>query len=497
MAKIFNARLVIPALTLFCLLLVYLTNSATFPEKALKQKWSRHRMLVSSDAQSKPIKRYYVAVSSIYSTREGITLSELARLAKHKELVILEQDTPALGGLLKTDLSGLAKGTSLAGLGREEIGIMRASNLTPGFRVLDVEGKSIWKDASYPLFANIKAEPGEEQFDPAQAIRLAAVGDIMLSRHVYKKMVARGFSGPFLSVAPRLSAADITLGNLETPLSNAFAPATHGMAFVTPKKAVRGLSYCGFDILSLANNHSTNFGSRALMDTLAILSQNQITHVGAGANESEAKSFKTLKAKGKTICFIAVNSIVGDQPAASARPGDWRISLAPWGRPKQKEIDELLGKVRQAKAAGDFVVVVPHWGKEYTLNPEPEVKSLARSLVAAGADLVIGSHPHWVQGVETYRGGFIAYSLGNFVFDQEWSRETKQGLILEVLFYKDRLLHAELTPVIIEDFHRPRILSKSQGAQILDAVYQSSMRLSLKDRLSIKDSGPAGGMANR
>lgn len=294
---------------------------------------------------------------------------------------------------------------------------------------------------------------------------------------MYKKMTMYGYASPFANVATKLSSADITVGDLETPLSNAYPPPLHGMVFLAPKMAVRGLTKAGLDIVSLANNHSTNLGSKAFLDTLDVLTQDNIAYTGGGKNEAEAKSYKVLTIKGKRFAFIGANSIVGDQAASGSSPGDWHISLAPWGTLNQQEVAELVNKVKEARRSCDIVVVIPHWAQEYTRDPNPQMKYLAHQLVDAGADLIIGTHPHWVQGIETYKDRFIAYSLGNFVFDQEWSEETKQGLILETVFYRGKLINVNLLPTKIEDYHRPRILSKQEEAPILDAVWASSLRI--------------------
>ncbi|MCL6472726.1 MAG: CapA family protein [Firmicutes bacterium] len=358
----------------------------------------------------------------------------------------------------------------------DTVTVIDLDQLTPEYKALTIDGLSVWDDTDYPLVVEAN-NPNEEEFDKSKVIKMTAVGDVILGRTVYRKMAEKGFTSPFSNVAARLSQADITMADLECPLSDSFTPPIHGMNFLSPRKGVEGLVASGIDIVGLANNHSTNFGSKAFLDTLDVLNENKIAYVGGGANETEAKSSKVLTVKGKKFAFLNFNSIVGDMAAKGNSAGDWHVNLPPWSKTDQKQIDETLNAIKTARTNNDFVIVMVHWGQEYTRDPSQEMKSLAHQLVDAGADLVIGTHPHWIQGVEIYKDKFIAYSLGNFVFDQEWSIETKQGMILDAVFYGNRLVNVSLTPVLIEDFHRPRILGKDEAKPIMDTLWQSSRRI--------------------
>jgi poly-gamma-glutamate capsule biosynthesis protein CapA/YwtB (metallophosphatase superfamily) len=121
-------------------------------------------------------------------------------------------------------------------------------------------------------------------------------------------------------------------------------------------------------------------------------------------------------------------------------------------------------------------VVIPffHWGAEYTNRPTERQRRIARAAVEAGAALVLGSHAHWVQAVEFYEGGFIAYGLGNFVFDQDWSVETTQGVILQTSFVDGRLASVRFRPVEIRDLHQPRFVDRRTGRRILDRMFDVS-----------------------
>jgi poly-gamma-glutamate synthesis protein (capsule biosynthesis protein) len=134
----------------------------------------------------------------------------------------------------------------------------------------------------------------------------------------------------------------------------------------------------------------------------------------------------------------------------------------------------VVEDIQREVANGHVVIPFFHWGTEYVYDPNEEQRYFAHIAIEAGAALVMGSHPHWVQAVETYMGKPIVYSLGNFVFDQEWSLETKQGMIGHVWMQRDKVLRIDLVPVLIEDFHKPRLMDPWEAAAVLDHVWAAS-----------------------
>jgi poly-gamma-glutamate capsule biosynthesis protein CapA/YwtB (metallophosphatase superfamily) len=422
--------------------------------------------------KAQEVKRYFVAVAHPYNSLNDISLDELAGLAMEGNLKVGEENKRDLSIILGKEITPSAD----LSIGHQDIGIIEANNLLPSYKLLMVNGKSIFEDNDYPLFIMANKRPLEVAFNKDEVVKITSVGDIILSRGVYQKMLTLGYKSPFEGVAKKLESADITFGNLENSISDNFTPPTTGMNFLAPTAALEGVILSGFDILGLANNHSTNFGLNAFKDTLAALEKNNITFVGGGMTEKEAKNYQIIKTKGKSFAFLAVNSIIGDIPAKESSPGTWKISLEPWGNINQKQVDEVVSVIKKAKSEADFVIVMPHWGAEYKLYPNSEMMDLAKQMVGAGADLIVGTHPHWVQGMEIYNNKLITYSLGNFIFDQEWSKETKQGLILDTYFYKDKIISFSFTPVLIENYHKPRILDPlfGEGKIIMDRVWQSS-----------------------
>lgn len=329
---------------------------------------------------------------------------------------------------------------------------------------LVVEGS----DALQDIIQEVAAQLPQQVLEPTFTIAVA--GDIILGRTVHRIMERSGdWAAPFRSVAPLLAGADLTVADLECALTSSFAPPDdpYTMRFMTLPQAVEGLLLAGIDAVSLANNHSMDFGAQGMRDTLATLQAHGIAHCGIGETLAEARRPALLDVAGTTIALLGYDGISAAWYGAGE---DW---------PGTAPLDPELIAADVVAAAGLADVVIPffHWGIEYTLLPTEEQRQIARAAIDAGATLVLGSHPHWLQGFEFYRGKPIFYSLGNFVFDQEWSPETKQGVILRLRFSGARLLTFSLEPVMIEDYHRPRPADDLERVVMLQRIRSSSLEL--------------------
>ncbi len=302
-----------------------------------------------------------------------------------------------------------------------------------------------------------------------EEITLMAVGDIMLSRHVNTKIFDSGnMSLPFLNTADVLKQADITFGNLESPFFDQGPIVREGMVFKAEPETINGLLDSGFDILSLANNHFGNQGRAGMDYTYDYLTKNNIQYVGAGKNFTEAHSLKVIEEKGIKFGFLAYNDI-----SPVSYQADANTSGTAW-----MNIDEMQKDVKKGKENCDVLIMSMHSGAEYTPNPNTNQINFARSAVDSGVDIVIGHHPHVVQAYEQYNNGIIIYSLGNFVFDQMWSTETSQGMILKIVFSGNKPSIFEFIPVHIYNFNQPKIISDTPEADdILERVYKASKNL--------------------
>lgn len=291
-------------------------------------------------------------------------------------------------------------------------------------------------------------------------VELIAVGDVMLGRGVAAE------TAPFAAAAAWLQQADVVLGNLEsvivaggTPRS---APVAAPQPYIlhAPPTAVSQLHDAGFDVLGLANNHALDFGGTGLAQTAVHLQKEGIAVVGAGPTETAALQPLCQQVGSLAIAFLAFNAVSDPGGTVPAQAGDsWlRADWAPV---------TATAAVAAARAGADAVVVSVHWGYEYDLHAAPAQQKMAQALLEAGADLVVGHHPHVVQEMAVADGRFIAYSLGNFVFDQGQG-ETGQGLALRAFFDKEGLRAVQALPLWAG--LRPHLMAPEAAAPLLARI---------------------------
>ena len=221
--------------------------------------------------------------------------------------------------------------------------------------------------------------------DHVDATEVTITGDLMLVRGVPDAAAA------LAPMAPLLRRADLTIGNLESTLSRAGAPTQGDDSFGGDASLVRLLRGAGFDAVSLANNHAGDFGPRALVETVDLLASSPVAPFGAGPDLRAASRPVVLEAGGTRFAFVGFNAI-GETPAATPRvPGALSVRMPPRTGPfVPADLDRVARIVERADRRADAVVVLPHWGTQYTHRPEPIQRRVARGLVAAGADLVVG-----------------------------------------------------------------------------------------------------------
>ena len=294
-----------------------------------------------------------------------------------------------------------------------------------------------------------------------KTISVVLVGDIMLNRGVEYMMKTEGngdFRFPFSKIAKDLKKADILFGNLEGPISDKGIKVGSIYSFRAEPEAIEGLTFAGFNLISLANNHAFDYGREALEDCLAKLSKAGIDYVGAGFNEGEAYGGRTPVIKeieGTKIGFLAYTNL---------GPESWKASEKNSGIAwiSEKDFEKIKKDIENAKSQADILIVSLHAGEEYAAEPTQFQIEFSKAAIDAGADLVIGHHPHVVQKSEKYKDKWIFYSLGNFVFDQSFSQETMRGKILEILI-KDGKIN-ELIPKKIEinNYFQPEIATKEE-----------------------------------
>ncbi len=294
----------------------------------------------------------------------------------------------------------------------------------------------------------------------SEEVSLVAVGDISYSRGVERTVKEqKDINYPFLKIQDYLNSANLVFGNLETPITQGAEIPDFEMIFRSNPGTEQALKQAGFSVLSLANNHTPNFGEKGLKDTFNYLAEAGIKYVGAGNNEQEANQPVYIEKSEIKFAFLAYNDI--DIVPASYEASDNCAGTA------FMRIDKMRGVVKEAKQKADFVIVSMHAGIEYTDKPNDSQVNFAHAAIDAGADLIIGHHPHVVQALEKYKGKYIFYSLGNFVFDQPQSQETKEGLAIKVYFTKDGINKISFLPVVMENLAQPKMADNSAAEKIL------------------------------
>ncbi len=319
------------------------------------------------------------------------------------------------------------------------------------------------------------------------ATTFIAGGDISLSRNIaYVIDQKKDPLIPFSGVANLLSSTDFNFANLETPFSNSdFYTPKNTLVFNAPKKNIEGLVKYNFKIVNLANNHAFDQGLIGLKTTRDWLDKNNIAHIGTGETLTEANTPKVVTSNGIRILFMGFSySSINDGGKARnnyvARMEDFVEDVKSGSNPVSFWKKEL---------GADYAVVTMHGGIEYTRQPDKLQTEFARSAIDAGADMVIGAHPHWVQTIEKYNGRYIFYSLGNFIFDQNWSKETSEGLLLKISLNKKpvselqgnpvnaQLKEVELIPIIIENNSTPRPANEKERIEILKKIKMDTNKL--------------------
>ncbi|WP_183101559.1 CapA family protein, partial [Nocardioides pelophilus] len=299
--------------------------------------------------------------------------------------------------------------------------------------------------------------------DHPDAVTVTVAGDVML---------VRGVPDAAAALAPMralLRRADLAVGNLESTLSTAGSPTQGDDSFGGSPALLRVLRGAGFDAVSLANNHAGDFGATALVETVDLLAASPVVPFGAGADLEAASQPAFLEAGGVRFAFVGFNAI-GETPAASdGTPGALSVRMPPRTGPLvPADLARVTRIIGRAERQADAVVVLPHWGTQYTHTPEPVQRQVARELVRAGADLVVGGHPHWVQGVDAVAGVPVLHSLGNFVFDMDFMEQTLEGVLLETTWWGSELKALRLVPYAMDPVaFAPRPVTGGRAEEVL------------------------------
>lgn len=305
----------------------------------------------------------------------------------------------------------------------------------------------------------VKNKEGTTEVSTPDFVTLLFGGDIMLDRGV-KNSVMKNFGGDYSALFQNLDIVkkvDIAFANLEGPVSDKGIDKHNLYSFRMDPSVMPALAGAGFNILSVANNHVGDWGRDAYADTLSRLKENEIAYTGGGMNYQEAEEPTIIERNGMKIGYLGFSDVGPDWMQATDADAGLLLASDP-------NFDSIIQNA--AKQVDDLVVSF-HWGVEYQNNHNDRQEYLAHKAIDDGAKLVIGSHPHVPEDTEVYKNGFIAYSLGNFIFDQYFSANTMQGMLLQIKLYKDGAMTDQKDTVNLNSAFQPQqvILGPEQKVQ--------------------------------
>ncbi len=302
---------------------------------------------------------------------------------------------------------------------------------------------------------------------------LVAVGDILLSRGVGQSIDEKGFDYPYQHVKELFINKDIVFGNLECPIyeGDGAVYKRPDLIFKASNENGAALKTAGFSVLNLANNHTMDYSRNGLENTMKVLDKHKIGFVGAGKSYDEARRLLVVKKKGCVIGFLGYSIFPPEGYIFSKDKSD-----------VAKVSEGLSSEIKTAKEKCDFLVVSFHWGNEFHLYPSENQESLAHEAIENGADLILGHHPHVLQGIERYKEKLIFYSLGNFIFDRQIQKGTDESIIINLTIEDKNIKDVRLIPIKIIDC-QPTVAIGKVAEYILERLKMYSKGMDTEIRI--------------
>jgi gamma-polyglutamate biosynthesis protein CapA len=292
---------------------------------------------------------------------------------------------------------------------------------------LTVVGITLFLSSNSIVTFEQQSNMGSNRTQPKEELTVLFLGDMMFDRAVRKTVETKGFDFVFGDSQKIFEGSDLIIGNLEGPITTyasktllADGTQTKSFTFTFPTSTATALKKIGIGIVNLANNHTDNFGREGINQTKKFLNDAGVIYFGDPRNEGEIAT-TTCK---NNICL----GLIGFHEFSFINQ------------------ENIIKKIQELKPQVDHIVILPHWGDEYVTTFVPRQQKMARQWIDEGADLIIGTHPHVVESIETYKGKTIFYSLGNFIFDQYFSFETTHGILAKINFTKENYLY-DIVPI--------------------------------------------------
>ncbi len=444
-----------------------------------------------------------VPIAHLTSLRENVTTDELSQAP---ELAVPEESQELAGELLDRpdfeDFGSISAVIDYVSRTPEATGLVPWDEVTPRVKALSADGVPLLDPRApdpedYPLGTGATTVP-----DPGELRKVVVGGDIVLDRGqpfaVFEEGRGMDFplDGGYAAITGRalvpnpyddsglvyqfeaerlgeggevreyLRSADLTLANFENPVLEDAVYHPDAPTFNGDLRLLPILDQAGIDGVTLGNNHILDAGVPGLEETLGHLDDAGISYTGAGADLDASREPMIFDLAGLKVGVLNYQGVPSYEWA-------WATEDSPGTAPLLEDV--MVEDVRRLRAEVDLIVVMPHWGMEYTAEPEPEQVELAHAVMDAGADLVVGDHAHWPKGIEMYEGYPIFYGTGNFLFDQSWSEETSTGIFADIILYEDRILQARPVPFIVLDRSQPNLLVREPPSdRALNTIFSAS-----------------------
>jgi poly-gamma-glutamate capsule biosynthesis protein CapA/YwtB (metallophosphatase superfamily) len=462
----------------------------------------------------------FVPVVRFWETRETISRDALVqalrgRAAGWDHVLIPDGDREALEAALditipravhEADPSAIIAAVKKG----DTLGILRASDVRPSVRALGIDGKELLGNdrvtrlSGWPLVAQVPVAD-DARWRQDATWTLVAGGDSFTDRGIYERVARRGkgvdyplnggtarvtghhicpscpraegnsvpiytLSGPKGIVRKLVRDADLAIANHEQPTVSNWTYHTDGTTFSGKPDLTRIFTRAGLDFMSIANNHIHDYGGPGVLSTVKVLDDYGIKHAGAGKDLQAAAKPAYLHVNGVTVGIVSCDLIaVGHVAATRSSPGALPCKSA-----------QAFDAISKARQRADVLIVFPHWGIEFSRERMRSQEQLAARWERMGVDLVVGAHSHIPGGIGDIEGMPVFYSMGNFIFDQNWSTATMEGILAEMTFEGDRLVQIRVHPFLTHDQSQPNLLDprRDDGKALMKAIRTASRDIS-------------------
>jgi poly-gamma-glutamate synthesis protein (capsule biosynthesis protein) len=299
-------------------------------------------------------------------------------------------------------------------------------------------------------------------------VNFCAVGDILLDRRILTQGKETGLDFFFDDVLSLIKRNDLAFCNLECSVSDSGAPLNKTYIFHAKPESLINLEKTGFNIISIANNHTIDWGRDAFIETKCSIERYNMFPVGGGNNQQEARQAVIIERNGLKFAFLGyIDMLLEGLTFLEDKPA-----------PAWATIDEIINEIKNVRDKVDFVIVSFHWGVEFQPYPTINQTQIAHKLIDKGADLIIGHHPHVLSRIEQYKGKYIIYSLGNFLFDQRKLTQT-QSMIFGCSFDKNGMHSPYFIPIILKNY-KPYIAKGVEAKEIIGVIEKLSEGYNVK-----------------